>query len=235
MSRAPHALLWDMDGTIVNSDPLWERAATELLAEHNATITRETGLSMVGLSLWKAAEILQQHGVALSADEIVERKVRRVLELYSQTEVSWRPGARETLAAAKHAGIPNVMVTMALSSIGNAVAQLLPENTFSKVLGADQVTAHKPHPEPYLRGAALAGADIRDCLIFEDSVTGIASGAASGGVTVGVRNLVDISNCEAHIIVDSLQEYDLETWFAVFNKYRGTEPVPGGYNQGAKL
>ena len=237
MTTQPGAVLWDMDGTIVNSDPLWARAALELCAEYNTTITREVGLQMVGVSLWKAAEVLQQHGVALSADEIVRRKVSRVLELYREMEISWCAGAPELLAQVHRAGIPNYMVTMALTSIGQTVAALLPEGTFTGVLGADQFAEHehKPHPAPYLKAAAVANVAIADCLVFEDSVSGIAAAAASGAVTVGVRNLVDISNCSAHVIVDSLQGYTLDTWLDVFNQYRGTAPVPGGYNQGAKL
>lgn len=235
MNLKPQAVLWDMDGTIVNSDPLWARAVLELLAEFDATMTREDGLQLVGVSLWKAAEILQERGVELEADEIVRRKVQRVLELYQETEIEWRPGAKSTLAAFKQQNIPNVMVTMALHSVGSAVAQLLPPQTFLNVLGADEVQHHKPHPEPYYLGAELAGAEITECLIFEDSISGIAAGAASGAVTVGVKNLVDISNCEAHLIIDSLADYSVETWFEVFNKYRGTKPVPGGYNQGAAL
>lgn len=233
--QKPAAFLWDMDGTLVNSDPLWATAGRELLAAYDADITYEQGLQMVGVSLWRAAEIMQQFGVDLPAEEIIKRKVSRVLELYKEQGANWLPGVRETLAQVHAAGVPNVMVTMAWTSIGQAVADLLPAGTFHYVLGGDQVTNSKPHPEPYLLGAQHAGAQIQDCIAFEDSPSGINAAAASGAVTIGLRNLVPIDHCPAHVIVDSLQPYSIDTWYQVFAKYRGTEPVPGGHNQGAAL
>ncbi|HJX86069.1 MAG TPA: HAD family phosphatase, partial [Gemmatimonadales bacterium] len=116
----PSAVLWDMDGTLVDTEPYWMQAEIELVAAFGGIWTAEDGLTLVGLGLWNSAAVLQDRGVALSADEIVDRLTTRVLEQI-ETEVPWRPGALELLAEVKDAGVPSAIVTMSVRRMAERV------------------------------------------------------------------------------------------------------------------
>ncbi len=181
----PAAVLWDMDGTLVDTEPYWLAAEAELVTSFGGAWTHEDGLELVGSGLWRAARILQHRGVALSEDEIVDRLTDRVMEQI-ETGVSWRPGALELLTELRDAGIPTALVTMSIRRMAEHVASFAPFAAFDHIVAGDSVTHSKPHPEPYLRGAELLGVDPAECVAIEDSTTGLASAVAAGAVAVGV-------------------------------------------------
>lgn len=181
----PAAVLWDMDGTLVDTEPFWLAAEAELVASFGGIWTHEDGLTLVGAGLWHSAGILQGRGVELTEDEIVNRLTDRVMEQITDG-VAWRPGAFELLSEIREAGIPTALVTMSIRRMAEYVSSLLPFTAFDHIVAGDSVTHSKPHPEPYLRGADLLGVDAADCFVIEDSITGLASAVASGAVAVGV-------------------------------------------------
>jgi HAD superfamily hydrolase (TIGR01509 family) len=186
----PAAVLWDMDGTIVDTEPYWLEAEAELVASFGGRWTQEDGLTLVGSGLWHAAGILQGRGVDLTEDEIVDRLTDRVMEQI-QTSVIWRPGALELLSEVRNAGFPTALVTMSIHRMARHVASFMPAESFpfgafDHIVAGDTVTHSKPHPEPYLRGAELLGVDVADCVVIEDSTTGLASAVASGALAIGV-------------------------------------------------
>jgi HAD superfamily hydrolase (TIGR01509 family) len=178
-------VLWDMDGTIVDTEPYWMRAEEELVASFNGVWTKEAALAVVGADLWVAARIFQNHGVTLTEDEIVTHLTDRVMEQVS-VEVPWRPGARELLQELNAAGIPCALVTMSLNRMAQQVVAAMGFDAFAVVVGGDNVTKGKPDAEPYRHAAELLGLDATDCIAIEDSTTGLASAVASGAVTIGV-------------------------------------------------
>ncbi len=181
----PAAVLWDMDGTLVDTERYWLAAQDELVHSYGGTWTHEDGLSLVGSGLWRAAGIIQARGVALTEDQIVDTLTARVMESI-QTSVPWRPGARELLTSLKAAGIPTALVTMSIRSMALHVASLAPDGAFDQVVAGDDVIHSKPHPEPYLRGAEILGVDVTECVAIEDSTTGLTAAVASGAVAIGV-------------------------------------------------
>lgn len=181
----PAAVLFDMDGTLVDSEPFWMRAETELVSRFGGTWTHEQALGMVGLGLWDSAAILQKAGVDLPADDIVEWMSSRVIEQLHEG-LPWRPGARELLKSVKDAGVPTALVTMSIRRMAEAVANAVGFAGFDVIVPGDEVEHAKPHPAPYLRAAELLGVDIADCIAVEDSAPGLASAVASGAATVAV-------------------------------------------------
>ncbi|MCU1420701.1 MAG: putative hydrolase [Microbacteriaceae bacterium] len=181
----PAAILWDMDGTLVDTEPYWLAAEAELVASYGGTWTHEDGLQLVGAGLGHSASVLQGRGVELTADEIIQLLTDRVLDQI-RVSVPWRPGARELLADVRAAGIPTALVTMSIRRMATHIASLMPEVGFDVVVAGDDVSHSKPHPEPYLHAAGLLGVDILDCVAIEDSTTGLASAVASGAVPIGV-------------------------------------------------
>lgn len=210
-SPALSAVLWDMDGTLVDSEPLWLAAEHAMLGRYGISMDEETRLRLVGSGLTAAAEHFRELGVPMSADEIVAEWVERVGAGLDRGEVAWRPGARELLSSLREAGIPSAVVTMSLRPLAERVVAQLPEGTFAAIVPGDEVAHEKPHPDPYLRGARALGVPIEHCLAIEDSPTGLASAWSAGAVAVGVPNLIDLRGSSAHQLWPTLEGLDAAT------------------------
>ncbi|MEP6480667.1 MAG: HAD family phosphatase [Rhodoglobus sp.] len=204
-SLHPAAVLWDMDGTLVNTEPYWISAETELIESFGGTWTHEEALELVGSGLWNSAIILQRKGVLLGEQEIIDRLTDRVLEQLVEFGVPWRPGARELLIELREAGVPTALVTMSISRMAHHVADQLGFVGFDVVVSGDDVTEAKPHPEPYLRAAELLAVDAADCVAIEDSMPGIQSASAAGARVIGVPFMVDIADAPADVLWPTLE------------------------------
>ena len=212
VTRAPAAVLWDMDGTIVDTEPYWIAAEFEIVELHGDTWSHDLAKSVVGFDLLDAGEYMRQHGgVRLSAPEIVELLLDRVIARVKET-VPWRPGAQELLAAVHAAQIPTALVTMSWRRFADEVVRALPAGSFTTTVVGDEVTEGKPHPEPYLLAAKKLGVDPSDCLAIEDSPTGARSALAAGCWVLGVPNVVDIPDDLGPrlCLVDTLDGLSLE-------------------------
>ena len=186
----PAAILWDMDGTIVDTEPYWMSEQAALVRSFGLEWSIEDSLSLIGSGLDNSAAVLQSRGVDLEADAIVQLMTSRVLERIAD-KVEWRPGARDLMVAARAATIPMALVTMSHRRMALHVASLLQKDApgaalFSVVVAGDDVTHSKPHPEPYLKAAELLGVDVSLCVAIEDSNTGLAAAVASGARSIGV-------------------------------------------------
>lgn len=209
--QRPAAVLWDMDGTLVDTEPFWIASEYELVERHGGTWSDDHAHSLVGFDLLDAGAYIAAHGpVPLSPAEIVDHLLAAVISRMSAS-APWRPGARELLNELRVAGVPCALVTMSWSSFADVVVDLLPPDTFSVVVTGDQVTRGKPHPEPYLRAAELLGVDPVECVAIEDSPTGAASALAAGCTTIAVPHVVDVPPAERQHRVGSLLELDLTT------------------------
>lgn len=199
----PAAVLWDMDGTLVDTEPYWIRAETELMNAHGIAWTEEQGLEFVGNELITSASMMQDAGLDLPAEDIVTTLMDAVIAQI-RTSVPFRPGALELLAELGAEGIACVMVTMSYRPLAEAVISSCPDGSFAGLISGDEVSAGKPDPEPYLKGAALLGLDPAECVALEDSKPGLASAEAAGTIAVGVPHLVDLEPRPGRILWDSL-------------------------------
>jgi HAD superfamily hydrolase (TIGR01509 family) len=205
----PAAVLWDMDGTMVDTEPYWIEAEYALVAEHGGTWSDAHAHALVGNALLTSAEYIRRHGgVDLEPVQIVERLLDHVVERVRR-HVPWRPGALELLGELRDHGVPCALVTMSWAPLAAAVTAWLPEDTFAAVVTGDQVTHGKPHPEPYLLAARLLGVDVEKCVAIEDSVTGLTSAEAAGVRTVAVPHLVHVPQAPGRAKVASLADVDV--------------------------
>lgn len=192
ISLLPAAVLWDMDGTLVDTEPYWMRAETELVESFGGVWTAEDCLLLVGSGLWNGARILAERGVEMEADAIVHWLTDRVQQQLGEFGVPWRPGARELLAELKDAGVPMALVTMSVERMARQVADLVGFAAFDTIVAGDMVTNSKPHPEAYLVAADFLGVNPQHCVAVEDSVPGVAAAVASGAIVIGVPHMIDL-------------------------------------------
>jgi HAD superfamily hydrolase (TIGR01509 family) len=188
----PQAVLWDMDGTLVDTEPYWIEAEFELAESHGGTWSREHALELVGNDLLTSGRYIRDHmGIAPSPEEIVEALLDGVVARV-QERVPWCAGARELLADLRAAGVPCGLVTMSYTRFVAPILAALPDGTFSAIVTGDVVERGKPDPEPYLTAARMLGVDPSACLAIEDSNTGATSAEAAGTTVLVVPNHVEV-------------------------------------------
>ncbi|MFM6962683.1 MAG: HAD family hydrolase [Micrococcales bacterium] len=192
MTSSLQAVLFDMDGTLIDSEHYWMEAENDLAKISGASWTEQDGLNLVGMSLYDSSEILKEKlRLSLDNDEIISRLTDTVVKRLGNT-IPWRPGALELLTNLRERGIKTALVTMSMRRNALAVSQNVGFDAFDVVIAGDDVTHGKPHPEPYLKAADALGVDITHCVAFEDSLTGLTSAERSGAVAIGVPNVVEI-------------------------------------------
>ncbi|KRF29905.1 HAD family phosphatase [Phycicoccus sp. Soil802] len=188
----PAAVFWDMDGTLVDTEPYWINAEHAIVEEAGGVWNDEYAHQLVGNDLMVSAEFIRDNSpITLEPVEIVEDLLRRVIAQVTE-HVPWRPGAIELLTALREAGVPNALVTMSWRSLADSVLAALPEGTFAAVITGDEVEHGKPHPEPYLAAARALGVEVTDCVAIEDSPTGVRSAVAAGVPTLAVPHVVPV-------------------------------------------
>lgn len=187
-----------MDGTLVNTEPYWMDAETELVESYGGTWTDEDAVQLVGNGLIDSANVLRRYGVDMEPEAIVHLLTDRIAERLSTDGVPFRPGARELLQDLRSAGIRTALVTMSLRRMALDIVDLIDFPAFELVVAGDDVARPKPFPDPYLRAAELLDIDIADAVVIEDSPTGVAAGRASGAVTLGVPHIVSLDASDAH-------------------------------------
>jgi HAD superfamily hydrolase (TIGR01509 family) len=202
--RLPAAVFWDMDGTLVDTEPYWINAEHAIVEEAGGVWNDDYAHQLVGNDLMVSAEFIRDNSpVTLDPVEIIDELLQRVI-VQVREHVPWRPGALELLAALREAGVPNALVTMSWRSLADSVVTALPEGTFTAVITGDEVEHGKPHPEPYLAAARALGVGLAESVAIEDSPTGVRSAVAAGVPTLAVPHVVPVPVTRGAVQVPSL-------------------------------
>ncbi len=206
LGRKPtFAVLFDMDGTIIDSEPYWMASEQALADEHQGTWTHQDGLDIVGMSLDKSSQVFKDRAnIPLETHEIVDRLTKDVQSRLARV-VPWRPGAQKLLLDLKKHKVKTALVTMALHRMAQQVVDAIPFDAFDVIVAGDDVTRGKPHPEAYEKAAALLGFDPKKCIAFEDSSTGLASAEAAGTYAIGVPNMIALPEKPGRILWPTLE------------------------------
>ena len=200
----PAAVLWDMDGTLVDTEPYWIECEFALAEKYGGTWSREHGLAVVGRDLIDSATYMREHmGIDRTPRQIVEELLVGVVGLIEQG-VPWQPGARELLAALRANDVPCALVTMSWRRFVEPVVRALPADSFDFLVCGDEVSHGKPHPEPYLRAAELLGVTPGETLAIEDSQTGAASAEAAGCQLLVVPSHAEMPARDGWVLRDTL-------------------------------
>ena len=201
---ALEAVLWDMDGTLVDTEPYWIEAEFELVQKHGGSWSTEHALNLVGNDLIESGRYIREHaGIDVEPAEIVEELLDRVVARVEQ-RVPWRPGAVELLADLRMHGVRCGLVTMSYRRFTAPILAQLPEGAFEVVVTGDVVTHGKPHPEAYQKAAALLGVAPHATLAIEDSNTGARSAESAGCTVLVVPNHVPVLPGDRRVFRDTL-------------------------------
>jgi HAD superfamily hydrolase (TIGR01509 family) len=208
-SRQPAAVLFDMDGTLVDSEKVWDVALYELAAQAGGELSPAAREAMVGSSMAHSMRVLRDDLGQPDRDEAadVEWLERRVEELFANGLV-WRPGAMELLHAVRAAGLPTALVTSTGRRLVEVALQTLGRENFDVVVCGDEVARPKPDPAPYRRAADLLGVKIAECVAIEDSPAGMASAVASGAAVLAVPAELELPPTDGVHLRESLEGVD---------------------------
>jgi len=200
----PAAVLWDLDGTLVDTEPYWIEAEFELVEEHGGSWSHEHALNLVGSDLLDSGRYIREHAdIDVEPAQIVEQLLDKVVARVQRT-VPWQRGAAELLADLRAHGVRCGLVTMSYRRFVLPILERLPEGTFEVVVTGDAVSQGKPHPEAYLRAISLLGVSAADTLAIEDSNTGTRSAVAAGCTVLVVPNHVPVVEGPGRVLVDTL-------------------------------
>ena len=188
---ALHAVLFDMDGLLVDSEPLWFVVEREVAGRLGAPWGEADQEALIGGSLERTVSWLLAKAVGpvtASRDDVARWLVEGMARLVLARGLPLQPGAARLLAALKAAGVPCALVTASSRAIMDAVLQVTGLSFGVTVCGQD-VRRGKPDPEPYLLAAARLGVLPAGCVVLEDSPTGIAAGRAAGCAVIAVPSV----------------------------------------------
>ena len=202
----PGAVLFDMDGTLIDSEPLWLTAEIEVMDELGARWTQADQEHCLGGPLERVAQyMVARSGTDRTPHDVGQRLLDRVTSLFCEAPLTWRPGARELLRESLDLDIPRALVTASWGVLVDAVFDRMSDDVgaapFSVVVTGDQIVNGKPHPEPYQRAAHQLGSPPSLCLAIEDSPTGVRSACDAGCVVVAVPHLATLPTDVSGVLV----------------------------------
>lgn len=205
----PWGILFDMDGTLTDTEKLWFQAETEVLGELGRPWRAGDEMDIIGLNLIDAAtHLATMLEIDIEPAELGWMLTERVAAIGREQGMPWRPGAYEILELVARLGIPSALVTASHMAFAQLALEQAPAGTLEVAVTGDQTLIGKPDPDPYLMGIERLGVPAERTLAFEDSVHGLTSALAAGCVTVGVPLKVDISGVDGAILIDSLADVD---------------------------
>jgi len=202
-------VLFDMDGTLVDSEKIWGVGLRELAERYGGTLSEGARQRMIGTDTAETMAILHDDLCQpwRDAAEGADWLDARVRELFA-AGLEWRPGARELLGAVRAAGLRTALVTSTPRALVEVALETLGRHNFDAVVCGDEVVRTKPDAAPYLAAAAALGVDPTVCVAIEDSPAGITSAREAGCAVIAVPHDVALVGVEA-TVVPSLGEVDV--------------------------
>jgi len=206
MSDFFEAIFFDMDGLMVDSEPEWLQSELEVTAAFGYSWLEEDQVACLGGPLTKVGQYMfdkcgQQQSPQFFTQTLIDTQVARM-----RGNTPTMPGAIELVRELQSHGVKTALVSASPRNIVDAVLDNLGHDLFPFSISSDDVAETKPDPECYLKAASLSGSEISNCLVFEDSITGITAAKASGAYLIGVPHLVSVAESERVRVIKSLEQ-----------------------------
>jgi HAD superfamily hydrolase (TIGR01509 family) len=206
MSNFFEAVFFDMDGLMVDSEPEWFQSEVEVTSPFGYTWLEVDQIACLGGPLSKVGQYMfdkcgQQRSPEYFTQALIDTQVARM-----RGNTPTMPGAMELVRELQSHGIKTALVSASPRNIVDAVLDNVGHDLFPFSISADDVQNTKPDPEGYLKAASMSGSEITNCLVFEDSLTGMNAAIASGAYLIGVPHLVTIEESERVRVIKSLEQ-----------------------------
>jgi HAD superfamily hydrolase (TIGR01509 family) len=206
MSNFFEAVFFDMDGLMVDSEPEWLQSEIEVTAPFGYTWLEADQIACLGGPLTKVGRYMfekcgQQESPQYFTQRLIDTQVARM-----RGNTPTMPGAIDLVRELQLQGVKTALVSASPRIIVDAVLDNLGHDLFPFSISSDDVIKTKPDPEAYVKAAVMSGSEITNCLVFEDSLTGMNAAIASGAYLIGVPHLVSIQESERVRVIKSLQQ-----------------------------
>lgn len=218
------AVLFDMDGTLIDSEKLWTIALERVSRTLGGEMSAGARAAMVGQDIHDSVRMLVADlRVAAGHDETVALLLHTTAQVFAEG-VPWQPGGEALLVAVRDAGLATALVTATPRSLVEIALNTLGRNRFDVEVCGDEVVRSKPDPAPYLRAMDLLGVSAAEAIAIEDSPTGTRSAAGAGVPVLVVPSEVAVPAGPGLVFADSLLDVDLDLLRAI---HRTAMPVAG--------
>lgn len=215
------AILFDMDGTIIDSEPLWLQAEIQVMAELGCHWDEQDQINCLGGPMERTEKYMQYRSGNVKPYGYFGQRLNEVMKLKFVKDLELIPNALELITKSKEAGLKTALVTASGRELMNSALTRFPENSFDIAISRDDVANSKPHPEPYLMAAERLKVKIDKCLVLEDSMTGVRAGLDSGAQVVAISHIISIANEKNLRVISNLTEItfkQLVEWYPFLDR-----------------
>jgi HAD superfamily hydrolase (TIGR01509 family) len=208
--RSTTAVLFDMDGVLVDSEPVWFEVETALVEGMGGTWSREDQAKCIGGTVdWFCRYVIELTGSARTPDDVQEEVLASMAARFTDA-LTIHDGALELVDAVRERGARTALVTSSYRVLVDPALHWLGAHRFDAVITGDEVRSGKPHPEPYLTACRAVGVDPSAAVVVEDSSSGVRSALAAGCAVVVVPSVAPIEPGDGRHVVDSVRSIDPE-------------------------
>lgn len=211
----PKAVFFDMDGTLIDSEPLWFENEVKLMAQFDYEWTLEDQTNCVGGPIQKTGNYMAAIVKGENRPEFFMEALIAMVSSDFEQRLAFMPGALELLKDLSSQGINLALVSASPRQMLEATSRVLQGRYFELLISSDDVVDPKPNPECYLKAAKHFNLDISQCLILEDSKTGVLSAQASGAKVVAIPHLVEIQANDQVVVIETLAGMSVEQLFSL--------------------
>lgn len=219
------AVLWDMDGTLIDSEPIWIEQERKLMRSLGAQWSDEDAIACIGGPMARVDAYMREklpeslrsrYGPFDLTNQLLEFMERRLA-----TEVSFTTGSFELLMEMKNSELPLGLVSASSRPLVDAALVNIGTDIFHVTVSDNDVQCSKPDPEGYLMAAHNLGVDITSCLIIEDSITGMSAAIASGAFVMGLPHATALPTGAKVVHSKSLEGVTMQQIVSLFSLVTG--------------
>jgi HAD superfamily hydrolase (TIGR01509 family) len=195
-----------MDGLLVDSEPEWLKSESEITAAYGYQWTSQDQVACLGGPLSRVGQYMHDKCNQAETPDFFTNKLVEVQSEKMRSHTPFMPGAYELVKDLQKNGVKTGLVSASPRIIVDAVLDNVGAELFPFSISSDDVERTKPHPDAYLKAAQLTNSAIENCLVFEDSLTGVGAATSSGAWLVAVPHLVHVDESERVRVIKSLEQ-----------------------------
>jgi HAD superfamily hydrolase (TIGR01509 family) len=213
------AVFFDMDGLMVDSEPEWFKSEVEVTHPFGYQWTEEDQVACLGGPLTRVGQYMHDKCNGARTSEYFTQALIDTQALKMRGNTPTMPGALELVRELQTQGVKTGLVSASPRNIVDAVLDNLGHDLFPFSISSDDVLNTKPNPDCYLKAAMITGSNINNCLVFEDSLTGMSAATSSGAYLIAVPHLVQITESSKVRVISSLEQINFSKLKMLFGNF----------------